>query len=123
VLGAERVDHGVRCIEDAELVRRLESERTPLTICPLSNVKLGVYERLAEHPLARMLDLGLCATVNSDDPAYFGGYVGENFAAVRRALRLDDDALIALARNSFEASFLDAEAKAGFLAEIDAYVA
>jgi adenosine deaminase len=95
----------------------------PLTVCPLSNVKLRVFDELEQHPLAQMLQRGLCVTVNSDDPAYFGGYVGENFAAVRSALALSNDDLIELARNSFEASFLDDAAKAGHLAEIDAYVA
>ena len=120
VLGAERIDHGVRCLEDRRLVQRLEADRIPLTVCPFSNVKLRVVDTLEEHPLARMLEHGLCATVNSDDPAYFGGYVGENFAGVARALHLDDEALIALARNSFEASFLDDATRAGYLAELSA---
>jgi adenosine deaminase len=123
VLGAERIDHGVRCVEDRRLVDRLASERVPLTVCPLSNVKLRVFDELEQHPLAQMLQRGLCVTVNSDDPAYFGGYVGENFAAVRSALALSNDDLIELARNSFEASFLDDATKANHLAEIDAYVA
>ena len=122
LLGAERIDHGVRCIEDPRLVDRLVTERVPLTVCPLSNVKLRVFERLEQHPLAVMLEHGLCVTVNSDDPAYFGGYVGENYSAVRRALPLDDDALVRLARHSFEASFLDERAKTACLAELDAYV-
>ena len=120
VLGAERIDHGVRCLEDRSLVRRLEADRIPLTVCPFSNVKLRVVDTLAQHPLATMLDHGLCATVNSDDPAYFGGYVGENLAAVAAALRLDDAAIAGLARNSFEAAFLDDAARAGHLAELDA---
>ena len=107
VLGAERIDHGVRCIEDPRLVRSPRDREGPLTVCPLSNVKLRVIERLEQHPLALMVEHGLCVTVNSDDPAYFGGYVGENYSAVRRALLLDDDVLIELARHSFEASFLD----------------
>ena len=82
VLGAERIDHGVRCLEDRRLVQRLEADRIPLTVCPFSNVKLRVVETLEQHPLATMLEHGLCATVNSDDPAYFGGYVGENLAGV-----------------------------------------
>ena len=120
VLGAERIDHGVRCLEDRRLVARLEADRIPLTVCPFSNVKLKVVETLGQHPLARMLDHGLCATVNSDDPAYFGGYVGENLAGVAEALRLDDAALVQLARNSFDAAFLDDAARAGHLAELDA---
>ncbi len=120
VLGAERIDHGVRCLEDRALVHRLGTDRIPLTVCPFSNVKLRVVDRLEEHPLATMLEHGLCATVNSDDPAYFGGYVGENLAGVARALRLDDGALVQLARNSFEASFLDDATRARHLAELGA---
>ncbi len=118
VLGAERIDHGVRCLEDRSLVRRLGADRIPLTVCPFSNVKLRVVDRLEQHPLATMLEHGLCATVNSDDPAYFGGYVGENMAGVASALRLDDAALVQLARNSFEASFLDDATRARHLADL-----
>jgi adenosine deaminase len=118
VLGAERIDHGVRCLEDRSLVHRLGVDRIPLTVCPFSNVKLRVVDRLEQHPLATMLEHGLCATVNSDDPAYFGGYVGENLAGVAEALRLDDAALVQLARNSFQASFLDAPTRARHLAEL-----
>jgi adenosine deaminase len=120
VLGAERIDHGVRCLEDRRLVQRLEADRVPLTVCPFSNVKLRVVDTLEQHPLAKLLEQGLCATVNSDDPAYFGGYVGENLAGVANALDLDDGALVQLARNSFEASFLDDAARARHLAELDA---
>jgi adenosine deaminase len=120
VLGAERIDHGVRCLEDRRLVGRLEADRIPLTVCPFSNVKLRVVETLEQHPLATMLEHGLCATVNSDDPAYFGGYVGENLAGVAEALRLDDDAIVQLARNSFNAAFLDDATRARYLAELDA---
>ncbi len=120
LLGAERIDHGVRCLEDRRLVQRLEADRIPLTVCPFSNVKLRVIDTLEQHPLARMLEHGLCATVNSDDPAYFGGYVGENLAGVARALRLDDAALVQLARNSFNAAFLDDGTRARHLAELDA---
>jgi adenosine deaminase len=119
ILGAERIDHGVRCLEDRSLVHRLEADRIPLTVCPFSNVKLRVIDTLEQHPLAKMLDEGLRATVNSDDPAYFGGYVGDNLAGVAEALRLDDDAVIQLARNSFEASFLDDTTRALYLAELD----
>ncbi len=120
LLGAERIDHGVRCLEDRRLVQRLEADRIPLTVCPFSNVKLRVVDTLEQHPLAKMLEHGLCATVNSDDPAYFGGYVGENLAGVAEALRLDDAAVVELARNSFRASFLDDAARAHHLAELDA---
>ncbi len=122
LLGAQRIDHGVRCLEDRRLVQRLEADRIPLTVCPFSNVKLRVVDTLDQHPLGALLEHGLCATVNSDDPAYFGGYVGENLAGVAAALRLDDSALIQLARNSFEASFLDDATRASHLAELDACV-
>lgn len=118
VLGAERIDHGVRCLEDRSLVHRLGTDRIPLTVCPFSNVRLRVVDTLEQHPLANMLEHGLCATVNSDDPAYFGGYVGENLAGVAKALELDDGALIQLARNSFEAAFLDDAARAHHLAAL-----
>jgi adenosine deaminase len=120
VLQVSRVDHGVRSLEDPALVRRLRDERIPLTICPLSNVKLRVFDTLRDHTLGRMLDAGLVATVNSDDPAYFGGYAGDNLAAVAEALELSADALVTLARNSFEASFIGAEARAAYLARLDA---
>ncbi|MET9379209.1 adenosine deaminase [Streptomyces sp. NPDC002992] len=123
VLGVERIDHGLRCMEDPELVERLVRERVPLTLCPLSNVRLRAIDILEDHPLASMLAAGLMATVNSDDPAYFGGYVGETFDAVRGALGLDREQLRTLARNSFEASFLDddEERRARYLAEVEAY--
>ncbi|MFF8727435.1 adenosine deaminase [Streptomyces sp. NPDC015171] len=123
VLGVERVDHGLRCLEDPVLVERLVRERIPLTLCPLSNVRLRAVETLADHPLPAMLDAGLLCTVNSDDPAYFGGYAGDNFDAVRTTLDLGEDRLRELARNSFLASFLedDEERRARYLAEVDAY--
>jgi adenosine deaminase len=123
VLGVERVDHGLRCMEDPALVERLVRERIPLTLCPLSNVRLRTVDTLADHPLPAMLDAGLLCTVNSDDPAYFGGYAGDNFDAVRRTLGLTEDRLRELARNSFLASFLedDEERRARYLAEVDAY--
>ncbi|MFE2444107.1 adenosine deaminase [Streptomyces melanosporofaciens] len=121
ILGVDRVDHGVRCLEDETLVARLVAERTPLTVCPLSNVRLRVVDRLADHPLPAMLDAGLLVTVNSDDPAYFGGYVGDNYTAVRDALGLDETTLRTLARNSFEAAFLDEETRAAYLKEVDGW--
>ncbi|MER6627677.1 adenosine deaminase [Streptomyces sp. NPDC000987] len=123
VLGVERVDHGLRCLEDPALVERLVRERVPLTLCPLSNVRLRTVDTLADHPLPAMLDAGLLCTVNSDDPAYFGGYAGDNFDAVRTALGLPEDRLRELARNSFLASFLDddEERRARYLAEVEAY--
>ncbi|AIR98320.1 Adenine deaminase [Streptomyces glaucescens] len=123
VLGVERVDHGLRCMEDPALVARLVRERIPLTLCPLSNVRLRAVDTLAGHPLPAMLDAGLLCTVNSDDPAYFGGYADDNFDAVRRELGLTDERLRELARNSFLASFLedDEEWRARCLAEVEAY--
>ena len=119
LLHVSRVDHGVRSLEDPQLVERLRRQRIPLTVCPLSNVKLRVVADLAHHPLKKMLDAGLVATVNSDDPAYFGGYIADNFEGVAKALGLRDDELIALAKNSFEASFIDDVTKRAYLDEID----
>jgi adenosine deaminase len=119
LLRVSRVDHGVRSLEDPRLVARLRDERVPLTVCPLSNVKLRVVDTLRDHPLGRMLDAGLVATVNSDDPAYFGGYAGDNFREVATALALPDEALLALARNSFEAAFLDATTREAYLARLE----
>ncbi|MFE5854962.1 adenosine deaminase [Streptomyces sp. NPDC056500] len=123
VLGVERIDHGLRCIEDSELVARLARERVPLTLCPLSNVRLKVIDVLEDHPLRQLMHAGLLCTVNSDDPAYFGGYVGDTFHAVREALDLDHERLRELARNSFVAAFLqdDEERRTRLLAEVDAY--
>ncbi|QDY76669.1 adenosine deaminase [Streptomyces qinzhouensis] len=123
VLGVERIDHGLRCLEDGELVDRLVRERMPLTLCPLSNVRLRAVDTLEAHPLPRMMAAGLLCTVNSDDPAYFGGYVGDTFHAVREALGLGPEQLRELARNSFEASFLedDEERRAELIAAVDAY--
>ncbi|MER6342943.1 adenosine deaminase [Streptomyces sp. NPDC001595] len=123
VLGVERVDHGLRCMEDPALVERLVRDRIPLTLCPLSNVRLRTVDTLADHPLPAMLDAGLLCTVNSDDPAYFGGYAGDNLDAVRRTLGLTEDRLRELARNSFRAAFLehDEERRARYLAEVEAY--
>lgn len=121
ILKVRRIDHGVRCEEDAELVRRLVRERMPLTVCPLSNVKLKVFASIENHNLKRLLDRGVCVTVNSDDPAYFGGYVLENFLAVQRGLALSKADLNSLARNSFEASFLPEAAKRRWMQSVDAY--
>jgi adenosine deaminase len=120
LLKVSRVDHGVRSMEDPKLVERLVRERIPLTVCPLSNLRLKVVADLKDHPLKRMLDAGLIATCNSDDPAYFGGYVGDNFSAVAGALALSDAELITLAENSFEASFIDDATKQRYIAEVRA---
>jgi adenosine deaminase len=106
MLQVERIDHGVRCVESPQLVHRLAARRVPLTVCPLSNVKLRVFEDLAGHNLPALLEAGLCATVNSDDPAYFGGYINENLVQTFAALsRLGPAEAYVLASNSFEASF------------------
>ena len=121
-LGAERIDHGVRCTEDPNLVARLVEAQTPLTVCPLSNLALCVVDDLADHNLKRMLDAGLKVTINSDDPAYFGGYVADNYVAVATALGLSRAELARCARNSLEASFAPEAQKQAWTAELDAYV-
>jgi len=120
LLKVERIDHGNRALEDAALTRRLVDEGMTLTVCPLSNLKLCVIPEIAQSPVRKMLDLGIKATINSDDPSYFGGYVGDNFVAVAEALDLDREALRTLARNSFEGAFLDDAAKARHLEAVDA---
>jgi len=119
VLGVERIDHGVRCLEDPALVARLVRGKTCLTVCPNSNVALRVVPRMEAHPLGRMLDEGLSVTVNSDDPAYFGGYLHDNFVAVANALQLTDDELVTLARNAIEGSFAHPVRKDELRAELD----
>ncbi|ETW94505.1 MAG: adenine deaminase [Candidatus Entotheonella factor] len=121
VLKVSRIDHGVRCVEDPSLVQRLRADQVPLTVCPLSNVKLRVFDCLEAHNLKHLLDLGLCATVNSDDPAYFGGYITDNLVAVQQALNLDREAISQLARNAFEAAFLSREQKQTYLDELERY--
>ena len=122
-LKVDRIDHGNRALEDPALVKRLAAEGMTLTVCPLSNLKLCVVDDLKAHPLKRMLELGLHATVNSDDPAYFGGYLGENWVATATALELTREHLVTLARNSFTGSFLTPQEAAPHLAAIDAYAA
>jgi adenosine deaminase len=121
LLKVDRIDHGNRSLEDPALVRRLADAGITLTVCPLSNVKLCVVEDIAAHPLRAMLDAGLAATVNSDDPSYFGGYVGANYQAVADALDLSKAELVVLARNSFTGSFLSAAERDRHLAAIAAY--
>lgn len=119
LLKVDRIDHGNRALEDPRLVTRLVAEGMTLTVCPLSNLKLCVVDDMAQHPLRRMLDLGLRATVNSDDPAYFGGYVGANFTAVNRALDLSEAEVRTLAKNSFTGSFLSETEVAKHLAAVE----
>jgi len=123
VLKVKRVDHGVRCLEDPRLVQRLAREKIPLTVCPLSNIKLCVFEKMEHHNLKMLLEAELTATVNSDDPAYFGGYVADNFLAAQKALDLSRDQIATLARNSFEASFLSVEERKRYLDELSRYCA
>lgn len=118
-LKTERIDHGVRSLEDPALVAELAKRRTPLTVCPLSNLKLCVVNDLRDHPMKRLLDAGLCATVNSDDPAYFGGYMNANFTQTVQALGLSREHVITLARNSFEASFVSEARRAELMAALD----
>lgn len=120
-LEVARVDHGVHAIDDPALVARLAKERIPLTVCPLSNIRLRVYPDLRAHPLKRLMAAGVVVTVNSDDPAYFGGYVNANYRAVQEAFALGAVELAQLAKNSFAASFLSEQEKRDRIAEIDAY--
>ena len=120
LLKVQRIDHGVACLQDPLLVAELAYTRMPLTVCPLSNLKLCVVNNLRDHPLKTMLDAGLCVTVNSDDPAYFGGYMNANFVQTVEALNLSREDVIALAKNSFEAAFIGAEQRRGFMALLPA---
>ncbi|MDA8014141.1 MAG: adenosine deaminase [Gammaproteobacteria bacterium] len=122
-LGAERIDHGNAALGDAQLMERLAREGVPLTMCPLSNLKLRVVADLREHPLKKMLERGLCVTVNSDDPSYFGGYINENYRAIARALDLERADLAQLARNSITASFAEPPRRAELLGEVERYCA
>ena len=123
ILQVARIDHGVRCLEDAELTARLVQQQTPLTVCPLSNLKLRVVDQMEQHNLRQLLDLGVLATVNSDDPAYFGGYINDNFFATFEALQMDISHARQLAINSFQAAFLDDASKSALLAEVEAFFA
>jgi adenosine deaminase len=117
-LGVSRIDHGVRCMEDPDLIDELVRRQIPLTVCPLSNVKLRVFRSMKDHNLRKMLQRGLRVTINSDDPAYFGGYVVDNFLAAASALALTNDEIRQLARNSFEASFVSDKERRRFLREV-----
>lgn len=118
-LSAERIDHGIHCVDDPELVRRLADERIPLTVCPLSNVRIHQFARMEDHILPQLMDAGLLVTINSDDPAYFGGYVTDNYRAVADAFGFGAPEVVTLARNSIEGSFLPDARKAGLLADVD----
>lgn len=118
LLGARRIDHGVRCVEDPALVDELAKKKIPLTICPLSNVKLRVFDEMSDHTLKMLLERGVKVTINSDDPAYFGGYIADNYLAAQRALGLTEDDIRTIARNSFEASFLTESEKQRYIEEL-----
>ena len=123
LLGSARIDHGVRALEDAGLVARLVREGVPLTVCPLSNIRLCVFKTMADHTLGQLLAQGVKVTLNSDDPAYFGGYMNDNIRAVQAAFHFDVATWYRLARNSFEASFASDAEKSGWIARLDACVA
>jgi len=121
VLKVERIDHGVQSMNDLDLIKRLVQDRIPLTVCPLSNLKLRVYPSLTQHTIGRMLEAGIVATINSDDPAYFGGYINENFTQTFAALQLGSQQAYQLALNSFHASFIDASEKARHIDQLNAF--
>jgi adenosine deaminase len=122
-LNVERIDHGIRSLEDPALTRRLAEEQIPLTVCPFSNVRLGGFYRLKDHTLPAMVDLGLMVSINSDDPAYFGGYVGDNYVQSQAAMGLSRDDMVKIASDSLQSSFLPPAEKNALLADLDAYVA
>ncbi len=122
ILRADRIDHGNRALEDERLVRRLARDRVALTVCPLSNIKLGVVKEMTRHPAAEMIDKGLVVTINSDDPAYFGGYINENFLAIQRGSNLSRDVLADLARNSIVSSFLEESQKNRLLDRLNSFL-
>ncbi|MEN8246139.1 MAG: adenosine deaminase [Thermodesulfobacteriota bacterium] len=122
LLRVERIDHGVRCLEDTGLVEYLARKQVPLTVCPMSNVKLKVFDHMKQHNLKKMMASGLCVTINSDDPAYFGGYIEENFLSLQQAHGLNMDDISKLVRNAFKASFLNQVDKRKYLNELDEFV-
>ena len=119
LLKVDRIDHGVRCLEDEALVERLVREQMPLTVCPHSNVKLCVFDTMKDHNIRLLLQKGLCASIHSDDPAYFGGYIGDNFKSVVHALELEHDEILQLAKNAINATFLDDDGKASLHARLE----
>jgi adenosine deaminase len=122
LLKVARIDHGVQCLQDPQLVDYLVQNKIPLTVCPLSNVKLKVFPTMAEHNLKKLLDLGICVTINSDDPAYFGGYITENYQATHAALNFNKAEIYTIAKNSFEAAFLTSKQRSQYLQELDNFM-
>lgn len=122
LLHVSRIDHGNRALEDESLIKEIAVKKIPLTVCPLSNLRLKVIKNMIDHPLKKMLAYGLIVTINSDDPAYFGGYIGENFQAIATALSLTVDEIVTLSKNSFAASFLDEQRKSSYIDQIDRFV-
>jgi adenine deaminase len=122
-LRVSRIDHGVRCVDDPQLIEYLIEHQIPLTVCPLSNIRLCVFESMEQHNLKQLLDAGVCITVNSDDPSYFGGYLSENLKAIQSAFNLSQRDLYKLVKNSFDATFLPPEEKQARLAELDRFMA
>jgi adenine deaminase len=120
-LEVDRIDHGVRCDADPDLVARLADDRTPLTVCPCSNIMLHVFPEMKSHNIRKLHEAGLCITVNSDDPPYFGGYINENYAAIQAGLGLGDEDLWQMARNSFTSAFMGQELRSRYLSELDGY--
>ncbi len=120
-LQVDRIDHGVRSTEDPELLAKLIAEQIPLTVCPLSNVRLRVFQEMSEHNILKLLDDGVCVTVNSDDPAYFGGYINENLIALETELGMTPKQSLQLVKNGFAASFLSADLIGGYMAQVDEY--
>lgn len=120
-LKVSRIDHGVRCVDDEGLIQHLVQQQVPLTVCPLSNVRLCVYDDMQQHPILELLERGVRVTVNSDDPTYFGGFLNENYFALLHALNMNKEQAAALAENSFKASFLSPERKEGFIQQLRAY--
>ncbi|MGR4998066.1 adenosine deaminase [Vibrio celticus] len=123
LLGITRIDHGVRCVEDEELMKQLIAKRTPLTVCPLSNTKLKVFETMQQHNIVELLRKGLCVTINSDDPAYFGGYMNDNFLAVANAHPVTKNELAQFSINAIEASFISPHAKEDLITQVRQYLA
>jgi adenine deaminase len=122
MLGITRIDHGIRCVEDEVLVAQLIEDRTPLTVCPLSNIKLKVFEKMEQHNIVDLLRKGVCVTINSDDPAYFGGYMNANFHAVANAHSMTKNEVAQFTRNGIEASFISDDEKARLVVLVDTYM-